>query len=217
MNEVFAKAFVALSGELKSVTRGATNPFFGSKYATLDSIIEETKPVLQKHGFAIMQMPETHMAENRVFAGCLTTLLHESGEMLQCKTMLPVDKTDPQGCGLAFTYARRYGWTAILGLALDNDDDGNAASNPSRKEERPLPVRIKAAAPAASDDLAKQLEAYLAEHTIDPQFVLDKLIADGKLPDTATKLSDIQPKTLTALLANKQRILDSWNEMFNTK
>lgn len=41
--------------------------------------------------------------------------------------MKPV-KDDPQAVGSAITYMRRYALGAVLGLNIDNDDDGNAAS-----------------------------------------------------------------------------------------
>jgi hypothetical protein len=40
-------------------------------------------------------------------------------------------KHDPQGMRSATTYARRYGLSAILGIVTDDDDDGNASSQPS--------------------------------------------------------------------------------------
>jgi hypothetical protein len=42
---------------------------------------------------------------------------------------MPVAKqNDPQAVGSAITYARRYALGAILGLAIDEDDDANSAT-----------------------------------------------------------------------------------------
>lgn len=38
-------------------------------------------------------------------------------------------KNDPQAVGSAITYMRRYALGAILGLNIEDDDDGNAAAN----------------------------------------------------------------------------------------
>ena len=43
-------------------------------------------------------------------------------------------KNDPQGLGSAITYQRRYALGAILGLNIDIDDDGNAASTQPKKQ-----------------------------------------------------------------------------------
>ena len=39
---------------------------------------------------------------------------------------LPVSKIDPQGCGSAISYMRRYALAAVVGV-VQADDDGNAA------------------------------------------------------------------------------------------
>ena len=36
-------------------------------------------------------------------------------------------KKDAQAVGSSCTYGRRYGLSAILGISVDDDDDGNAA------------------------------------------------------------------------------------------
>ena len=42
-------------------------------------------------------------------------------------------KNDPQGLGSAITYQRRYALGAILGLNIEDDDDGNGASKTGEK------------------------------------------------------------------------------------
>lgn len=50
---------------------------------------------------------------------------------------------DVQSVGSAVTYARRYSLQCLLGIAADEDDDGNAAVRPEqpRRFERPVPDR----------------------------------------------------------------------------
>lgn len=124
-----APAVVKASAELGPVTKDATNPAFRNKYATLDAIMEQVRPVLAKHGLAVMQgvaHPET--VDGRVVGLSVETrLLHQSGEWLSTVVTLPVEKPTAQGAGSAISYGRRYGLSAMLGLTAE-DDDGNAAS-----------------------------------------------------------------------------------------
>ena len=70
----YAQALVAAIGELSNVPKTASNPYFKSKYAPLDAIVEATRPVLAKHGLAIQQQPLFMDGT----AGVETTILHLS-------------------------------------------------------------------------------------------------------------------------------------------
>jgi len=65
-----------------------------------------------------------------------TLLMHTSGEWIEGKIKLKPVKSDPQGMGSAITYARRYAYQSIIGLAAD-DDDANDASGKDKKRESP--------------------------------------------------------------------------------
>lgn len=123
-----ASALVKFSGEVKSISHDANNPHFKSEYTSLDHMIDETKPILHKHGLTIMQFPGGDGEKVTM----RTMILHESGEWIETEpfTVRPV-KTDPQGMGSATTYARRYTYAAALSLSLGDDDDGNEASRPT--------------------------------------------------------------------------------------
>ena len=45
---------------------------------------------------------------------------------------LPLSKCDAQGAGSATTYARRYAYQSIVGVAAEADDDGNEASGTAK-------------------------------------------------------------------------------------
>ena len=42
-------------GDLGTVSKDKTNPFFNSSYADINAILEAVRPVLSKHGLAISQ------------------------------------------------------------------------------------------------------------------------------------------------------------------
>ena len=108
------------------IKKDAKNPFFKSSYASLSNILDAIKIPLAESDLSFSQHP---MGEN----GMSTILMHKSGEWLGSHfTMKPV-KNDPQGIGSCITYMRRYALAAILGLNIDEDDDGNQASGNSNK------------------------------------------------------------------------------------
>jgi hypothetical protein len=125
-----AQALVAFSGEVKSIAKDATNPHFKSQYTSLDHMIDETKPLLQKHGLTVMQFPGGDGEKITI----RTMILHTSGEWIESEPLtLKAVKIDPQGAGSAITYGRRYSYAAALSLSLGDDDDGNSSSQPPNK------------------------------------------------------------------------------------
>jgi len=122
-------AIVKAQGELNAVHKDGNNPHFRSKYATLDNIVESTRDTLRKHGLAVVQ---TFGETDGTYINLITTVLHESGEWISGVLTMRPTKSDPQSLGGASTYARRYCYSAILGIVTDEDDDGNASSQPNR-------------------------------------------------------------------------------------
>lgn len=116
-----AMALMLFHVKIGKIAKSSTNPFFKSKYAGLPSVLDAITIPLQESNLTFTQFPNED--------GLCTTLIHtESGEYMQSSfKMLPV-KQDPQAQGSAITYARRYSLVSILGLNVDDDDDGNKAS-----------------------------------------------------------------------------------------
>lgn len=117
-----AKALTTFQIKVGSIKKDSVNPFFKSKYASLTTIIEHITIPLAESGLCYTQFPDE--------TGLTTVLMHsESGEYIQATYVMPVAKqNDPQALGSAITYARRYAIGSILGLAIDEDDDANAAT-----------------------------------------------------------------------------------------
>lgn len=122
--ETLYTALLKAQKEFPLIKKEDSNPFFKSKYAGLPSILEVVMPILNKHGIILTQSPTNE--GDRV--GVRTTLSHANGEINSEFTMA-LAKNDPQGAGSAITYARRYALVSMLGLNVDEDDDGNEASN----------------------------------------------------------------------------------------
>jgi hypothetical protein len=125
-----AKALLVFHSKVQKIAKSEINPFFKSKYADLPAILDSIQEPLQESGLSFCQFPE----ENSL----TTILMHgDSGEFLQGTYNLHAEKINPQGLGSAITYARRYALGAILGLNVDNDDDGNKGSEPKKEKEKP--------------------------------------------------------------------------------
>lgn len=152
INEL-AKALAEAQGEMKSAAKDAKNPFFNSSYATLDSIWEACRETLSKHGLSVVQVPITDEYGLRL----VTRLCHASGQWIEGALSLNPSKNDLQGIGSAITYGRRYMLGAMVGVATDNDDDGNeAATKVPGKKQKPN-ENGKAAKPFDANQLLGQL------------------------------------------------------------
>lgn len=104
------------------------------RYADLHDVIAAVRPALNRHKIALIQPVE--IREGRVFV--TTMLAHESGEFLSCTIMMPCGAA-PQVIGTIITYCRRYGLTALSGLAADVDDDGEAGTQEVQDAPPPPP------------------------------------------------------------------------------
>ena len=143
-----AAALAKAQGEIKTIQKDSKNPHFKNSYASLDAILETVRPTLAKHGLALVQgaTAPSYDEAGRVTAIVVETMLvHASGEHLTNGCVIPIAKVDPQGAGGAMTYGRRYGVSALLALATDEDDDGNVAS-----ARTAAPATLPAAQPAAT-------------------------------------------------------------------
>lgn len=121
-----ATALCKFQGSVEKIKKTATNPFFKSKYANLADILDVIREPLSESGLSFVQFPK---GEHELD----TMLMHVSGEWISETYKMAPTKNDPQGLGSAITYQRRYALGSILGLNIDDDDDGNKASEPIKK------------------------------------------------------------------------------------
>jgi hypothetical protein len=114
-------------------------PSYTFSYATLDAILDGVRPILAKHGLALVQT----LVNEGDKKWMRTALLHVSGECIHTDIPLSVDRPGNQALGSAMTYARRYGIISILALCADEDDDANGADGNELQfsNQRPPPTR----------------------------------------------------------------------------
>lgn len=135
-----AAALCSASGQMGKAVMNSKNPHFKSKYADLESLLDAARVPLGLNGLAVVQMP----SQDSLGYYVETMILHTSGEFISGKTYISPSKNDPQGLGSAITYAKRYGFSSMLGLVGEEDDDGNAASAPVDRVYKPQPAAATA-------------------------------------------------------------------------
>ena len=113
---------------LDNVKANKVNPAYkGSRYISLDALLEAVKPVLLEHDLALVQTLVSE--EGKV--GVSTAFLHVTGERFDFgRLMVKAEGLTPQQVGGAITYLRRQSIQTACGISVDLDDDGAAASRP---------------------------------------------------------------------------------------
>ena len=174
-----AAALAAFQSEVKDPARDGENPHFRSKYVQLDGLLAAVRPILSKHGLSVMQSTGGDGQDISV----TTEIMHTSGEWIRTDALiLKAVKADPQGAGSAVTYGRRYSLSAALGVAWDDDDDGNAASAPPKSKAKPAPKATK------NDHLKAVAEAAKKQHVKNEE--IKEIMQEVYGKSTSAELSD---------------------------
>ena len=182
IDAVLAKA----QAEIENPTKDAVNPHFRSKYATLDAGLNIVRSVLSKHGISITQPTRV---ENGVLM--VDTRLAYQGQWIASEYPVCPFLVKQQEMGSALTYSRRYSLFSLVGIAGEEDDDGNAANaTPTQAPKRAKPVAVKEtmsadASKLATDAILQTLTLAstpeeLRKFAVDNQEVLSKLVDDDR-------------------------------------
>lgn len=121
-----AASLVKFRADLPVIKKDAKANY--GKYSTLDNLNTTISPVLAKFDLTYGQGITTVDG----VPSLATVVLHSTGQWMRSTGPLAIETSGrivgAQAQGSAITYARRYALAAILGLAPDEDDDGQAAS-----------------------------------------------------------------------------------------
>ena len=133
-----ALALATFQGEVKDPSKDGKANY--GKYVQLNGLLETIRPALSKHGLSFLQFP----GGDGTLITITTLLMHSSGEWIESEPFcLKAQRVDPQGAGSAVTYGRRYSLSSVLGVAWDEDDDGNKASGKDKQTGKPLAEKPK--------------------------------------------------------------------------
>jgi hypothetical protein len=123
INEI-ATALAKAQGEIANPAKNRVNPHFKSKYADIADGLDVIRPTLSKFGIAFVQA--TELVEDGMVI-LRTRMIHSSGQWLE--STYPVGRfVKHQELGASLTYAKRQALFSIVGVAGDDDDDGNSAT-----------------------------------------------------------------------------------------
>jgi hypothetical protein len=162
-------ALAKAQGAFTPVTKSKTAQVRSDKgnysytYSTLDELIAATRPALSANGLACIQHARTD--GQRVVV--VTELLHTSGQRLafpEIMIALPAGGT-PQSIGSALTYARRYSLSASLGVAAEEDDDGQAATADKAEPRKAEKKQVTKPTPAGVISDAQRTRLYTIAST----------------------------------------------------
>ena len=167
--EHLSTALAAAQGALKNPPKNKVNPHFKSRYVDLSDGLDAIRECLSKNGLAFIQ--GTSISDGMIVLN--TRITHKSGQWLESD--YPVGGLGrPQEMGSAMTYARRYALFSLVGVAGEDDDDGNAA-----QAAEAAPVKGKA---------AKQMEPGLTPD--DSEKLMGVIKGAMDFCETAPQLSD---------------------------
>jgi hypothetical protein len=179
--------FVAALNALENVSANKSNPAFkGSKYVSLDQLLDACKPVLAKHNLALCQWVDT-TADGRI--GVQTSFRHRDGTVFPGGMLfIRADGMTPQQIGAALTYIRRQSAQTAMCVSVDLDLDGNGLSaSPAIKTPQTASQTLQTPRPSG----------YLAH----PEAAVRVLQRKGWLKE-GQGLADLTPEHLTSIANN---------------
>lgn len=155
--KMIAASLAKAQAELEHASKDSSNPHFSQSYADLASVWNACREALTKNGISVVQLPE--LTTQPVSVRMTTVLLHSSGEWFESVLLLPVASPGgAQQIGSAITYARRYALSAMVGVAPNDDDDGNGAQGkqPFVPKSKQVPSPAPKPSPSAPKPTPKE-------------------------------------------------------------
>lgn len=119
------------------IIKDSDNPFFKSKFASLDAIQHHVKDRL--YGLGLMVVQPTVVVDGVPYVKSIL-FDTETGDSIESLFPIVVSKASAQEYGSAVSYAKRYSLSGLLNLIIqDEDDDGERAEGRTTevKDEKP--------------------------------------------------------------------------------
>ena len=111
--------------EIGKINKRADNPFFKSKYADLNTILDVVEPILHKYNLLLLQPINDGNVQSIIID-------IESGEEFISEIKLP-EINDAQKLGGCISYFRRYSLQSLLSLSMQDDDANEVTKHVNKK------------------------------------------------------------------------------------
>jgi len=136
LNELFS-ALAKAQADIKVALKDSNNPFFKTRYANLQAVIECSRSALCNNGLFVTQP----IRPNNAGQDCLVTILgHSSGQWISSEMKITPLKTDIQSLGSYITYLRRYCYASIVGVYDGTEDDDGNSTHDIIPTKTPTPI-----------------------------------------------------------------------------
>ncbi len=132
-------ALAAAQGEMTDPVKSKYNPHFKNNYADVQDGLEAIRPVLSKHGLAVIQstsMEHLSMEDGVIVLTLIVTtrLVHASGQWVQGVYPVGTVGTPHQQMMANLTYSRRAGLFGLVGIAPDDQDGEGTGTTGSQSK-----------------------------------------------------------------------------------
>jgi hypothetical protein len=200
INEI-AEALASAQGEVRNPSYNRVNPHFKSKYADLGEVLSVVRPALSKYGIALMQM--TDVTDTGIVLH--TRLTHSSGQWIE--GVYPVSPMGThQQMGAALTYAKRQALSAIVGVAGEDDTDGEDTKDIDTKGVKPK----VSAKPVPANQAVNKLNPKDSTEMLDIMVKeLGQCASKQDLQTWAVNWRDVKPQLIDE---HQWKITDLWNK-----
>jgi ERF superfamily len=175
-------ALVKAQLNIKPPKKTGVNPMYKNKYATYDDIMEAVRLPLAEQGIT-----PWHSIEGDVL---ISRLYHASGEYLENRFPMKIEKNNSQGVASANTYAKRQAMCNLIGLPSDDDDDANMACQDKALQEK------------AREKITQEQKEVIEEYIGDDAGLADRILNGYKVKSFV----DIEAKNFSSILNGIRKI-----------
>lgn len=174
------------------------------KYAPLDKIFEEIRPILAELDLSFYQTVDREDGNNWMS----TVITHKCGESIKSKIPIPGKTPEKlQDYGAMLSYLKRYGFCAALGIASEDDNDGSYQKSKYSKAKvrEHLGKYNMAIGRAQSTEELKNLSSEYAEYKKEANDHYPELIYNDP-NDGGMSIKDYFSKRWTELLDQEKEV-----------
>lgn len=140
------RRLIEIQNELKA-PKNQRNNFGGYNYRSCEDILEAVKPLLKKHGLALIIKDDIIAIDGRFYIKAIAQLFDETGKEITFTTALAREEETQKGMsasqltGSTSSYARKY---ALNGLfAIDDNKDSDATNTHGKDTEKTTKEKIQ--------------------------------------------------------------------------